>query len=181
MNKNRVYWGFTLVELMVWIAIISLMALWVSSIDFQRLSQNQKTQIELVKVLNIIEEARNNAMIWRGIGTNLDTPDSWSVILDTSDSWSIESIWTLWFATWSLRLWEAKNPIIISNMRCQSIDGLVDDTASNSVVSIVYNGSNAQLVWCNDNSFKKIVFDIGSWENTKEISVNAVTGIIETS
>jgi len=166
---------------MVWIAIIALMALWVSSIDFQRLSQNQKTQIELVKVVNIIEETRNNAMIWRGVGTDLDTPDSWSVILDTSSSWRVESIWNLWFSTWSLSLWEAENPIRISNMRCQSIDGSIDDSATNTVVSIVYNGSSAQLIWCNDDSFKKIVFDFWFWENTKEISINAVTGIIETS
>jgi Tfp pilus assembly protein PilE len=184
MYKNKATRAFTLGELMVWIAIIWILAIWVASIDFNRLSKNQESEIEIVKIMNIIEEVRNNALIWRGIdnGSGLIAPDSWSVVIDNSSSWSIDSIWTInWptISTWSLSNWETKFPFEITNMECQTTDWNSIDTSTASIVSINYTWANAELVWCSTNSFKKLVFDYGLAGRTKEISINAVTGVIE--
>jgi Tfp pilus assembly protein FimT len=181
MNKNKATRAFTLAEIMVWITIISILAIWITNMDFNRLSKKQELEIELVKITNIIEETKNNALIWRWVdnGSWLVTPDNWAVVIDTSWSWSIESIWSIWAWTWSLSSWQTKFPFEITNMLCQTTDGLTDDTSTDPIVFINYTWANAELVWCTTNSFKKLVFDFGFIGNTKKISINAVTGVME--
>jgi len=63
--------AFTLAELLVTISIITILALGISNVNFARLSQNQQVSIEAIKISNLIEEARNNALIGKGIWENL--------------------------------------------------------------------------------------------------------------
>ena len=178
MYKNDITEAFTLGEIMVWIAIIWILAFGISSIDFNRLSKNQQSEIEVVKIINLIEEAKNNALIWRWVGINLDTPDNWSVDFDTTSWWDIESSWNLWATTWSWSNWTTKKEFEITNLRCQTIDGLTDDS-NISAATIVYTWSIGWIIGCSDNTFKKLVFDFWSAWDTTEISINAVTGVIE--
>lgn len=178
MYKNNTTKAFTLVELIVWISIIWVLALWLSNLNLNRLSINQKSEIELTKIISIIEETRNNALIGRWVWVNLDTPDSWSVVIDAS-SWNIESQWELESgATWALSSWVSPDQSEITNMRCQTIDGLNNDTVVTRA-SIHYDWLDGSITWCSDSTFKKIVFDFDLAWIVREISINTVTWVIE--
>ena len=178
MYKNVSLRGFTLAELMVWIAILSILWFWIAQLNFERLSQSQQLDIEIVKITNILEETRNNSLIWKWVWVNLDTPDNWSVIIDSSVNGSIESRWTIASVPESFDTWNAGNNFSITNLRCQAFDG-TNDLSTSSSVSINYIWPDLDLVGCSSNDFKRLVFDYGIWNTSKEISINAVTWVIE--
>jgi len=181
MHKNSVYQAFTLIELLVWITILWILALWIIRIDFNRLSQDQNAEIESTKMINILQGAKNNALIGRWVGINLENPINWKVIVENlTSSWSIESQWELESgATWTLSSWTAKFPFEITNLECQAISGTQSPSSINSA-TLIYTGSTSWISWC-PSSLKKIRFDFWTPWNTKEISINTVTGVIETN
>lgn len=67
-KKNKK--AFTILELVVIIALISLIALWMSKINFNRLSNEQESEILANKIISIIEEARDNSITWKGVYEN---------------------------------------------------------------------------------------------------------------
>lgn len=72
-KKNRK--AFTLLEIMVVIALIAIIMTWVSTLNFSSLSNSQKAEILANKIISQIEEARNNILVWKW-ETNTTTP-SW--------------------------------------------------------------------------------------------------------
>jgi len=65
MQQKNIFRAFTLPELLVAIAVISVLALGISQFNFNRLSQKQQIEIEVVKLISLIEDVRNNALIGR--------------------------------------------------------------------------------------------------------------------
>ena len=179
MRKNKENLGFTLAELMIWITIIWIMVLWITQIDINRLSENQELEIEVVKIVNIIEEARNNALIWKWIKTSLEIPDSWSVFINTTNQ-TLRSQWdiTTPAENWTLSTWSTTNNFTIRNMRCQHLNGTVD-TNTSDIVTIDYFWSRLDLRGCDDNTFKKLVFEYWVNDNFKTLSINTLTWVIE--
>jgi len=81
--------AFTLTELLVWITIISVLIVWVTKIDFNRLSQKQRLEIFINKVKTNFEITRNNFLSWKWIWANLEVPDSWRIEYSKVNSWTI--------------------------------------------------------------------------------------------
>lgn len=172
--------GFTVGELMVWIALISILGVWISQINFNRLSNQQNSEIELVKITSIIQWVRNNALIGKAVWENLDSPDNWFVTIDTTGSWTISSGWNIGAGSGVYASWNQRAPYSIQNLRCQRLDG-VNDTWSNPVITVTYVWSQASISGCNDSSYKKVVFDLFTNDVSKEVSINAVTWIVKTN
>lgn len=59
--------AFTLAEILVIMVIIAIIALWSSTLNFNKMSQKQQLDIEMQKIVNIIEETRNNALLGKSI------------------------------------------------------------------------------------------------------------------
>jgi len=64
MNLEKIKKAFTLIELLVWISVMSIIILWVTSIDYNRLSQDQKLDIFTNDVKSNFERIRNNSLAW---------------------------------------------------------------------------------------------------------------------
>lgn len=62
-NKN----AFTLVELMVIIVLIIIIILWIKSINFNKLSNEQKSEIFANRIISIIETFRDEDLTWKTI------------------------------------------------------------------------------------------------------------------
>lgn len=75
--------GFTLIELMIVIAMIGIIFVWMRNINFNYMSDRQKAEQFANKIISQIETARNNAMI----GRSVTDPDTWEKIIP--DFWSI--------------------------------------------------------------------------------------------
>jgi len=175
MVKNKQVYAFTLTELLVWIGILAILWVWISQLNINRLSGKQQLEIEIIKIVNIIESARNNALIWRGVWVSLDTPDNWYTTI--SGTWGVIWWWNLWVNSEVFSQWNPKFPFEITNLRCQRIDGL-DDLSSNSEILINYTGSEIDITWCSDNSYKKVVFDFTFRDASEQISINAITWVV---
>lgn len=57
--------AFTLVEILVVISLIILIVLWINSINFNKLSNEQEAEIFSNKIVSIIEELRDDSITWK--------------------------------------------------------------------------------------------------------------------
>jgi prepilin-type N-terminal cleavage/methylation domain-containing protein len=175
MRKNTSLWAFTLGELLVVMTIIGILAVWISNTNFSRLSQKQQVSIEAVKIINLIETARDSALIWRWVGVNLLTPESWSIEIDNSaSSGSLVSRYLSGSLSYTGSTWASPLPFSISNLECRSLNDSLN-TASWSFI-IRFTWSQWEVTNCND---KKINFDYGIGTLTQNITINTLSGVIE--
>ncbi len=91
MKKTRKE-AFTLIEIMLVLLIIWIILLLTFSLNFSTMSDRQKNEIFTNKIVSKIEEARNNALMWKSI------KEAWTYKQEISESWIVE-IWD-----WSLNL-----------------------------------------------------------------------------
>lgn len=170
--------AFTLIEILVGISIISIMALGISQMNFSRLSDNQKLDIELSKITSIIEETRNNALIGRWLGTNLVNPDSWNIqISNNSSSGTINVLYNSWGARVNYKSYSVQKPFSIIEISCKNVDWNSTGTSSN--VLLWYTWANAGVdLWCSSDSS---ILDIQVWNSrlNKDIHIETITNIIE--
>ncbi len=167
---------FTLIEILVAIALIAMVALGVSKLDFHRLSEKQKLDIELSKASNIIEETRNNALIWRWVDNPLKTPDAWKIEIDTHN----ESIKVAYRMSWiqeDYQTYIIEKPFSIMQINCRDIDW--NSTNTGSSISLWYTGSLAGIdTWCDADAS---MVDIQIWNNglNQILHIETLTNIIE--
>ncbi len=178
MNLKKKQLAFTLVEIMVGIAIIGIMAISISQINFNRLNDVQKVWIETTKISNIIEETRNNALVGRWVGVNLITPSNWRVIIRNNGlPWRVTSQYNQsGYTTYSN--WDAQTPYTIREIRCKNINGWNSEIATN--VQIRFIGEDMDVVsGCTQAKAKIIEIDFWVPSVLKTIRMNTVSWVIE--
>lgn len=180
MKKKNSLYAFTLAELLVTITIISLILLAGSSFNFSRLSQEEKINIETIKIISIIEESRNNALIGKWVWVDLETPDSWNISISPENNWNVESNYTLSNSgTWSYLSWNGVDPFWIFNMLCLRHDASQEDITT--PLTLEFSWDSAKLLWCSDESFKRLSFRYGTSSNFITVSINSTTGVIDSN
>lgn len=182
MNIQKARKAFTLTELLVWIAIISIVTLWVTSINFNRLSSKQNLEILTNKIKSNYEFIRNNALSWKWINSNLIVPEKWKMEISLNNSWTIVNSYLTWW------LW---NPIehdivfmrnsSINKIRCLSLDKTFDNSIINWTWEIIYEWWNLTLSWWCDNPSSKILEITVENNNidSKIIEFNIVNWLVE--
>jgi prepilin-type N-terminal cleavage/methylation domain-containing protein len=178
MRKRTSLSAFTIAELLVVMAIISILALWISRINFQRLSQNQQISIETAKIVNLIEEARNNALIGKWVGVDLITPESWSIVIENdSSSGSLTSRYLSWWTlTWTTVL-DSPFPFSINNLECRPLNNTAG--ISSWSFTLTFTWSVGGISGCSNSNYKIISFDYWVWTLNKNININTLSWIIE--
>lgn len=179
MRKKTSIPAFTLIELLVVISIIGILALWFSNINFSRLSQAQRVGIESAKIINLIEEARNNALIWKGVGVSLSTPDSWHVVLENTSSNGSMQVQYFDGILQVYESWNSPNLFSISNLECRNLEKPTPGSESVSTLTITFTWSVGWISGCSDNTYKTINFDYGVWNITQNITINTLSWVIE--
>lgn len=186
MKKNKKLFWFTLVELVLVIAIIWILAIWVSQISFTSLSDKENLEKFTNKIISNFEEVRNYSLIWKWIWTNLDNPIKWKIEISNSWSWNISS----YYLTWAT--WEKYNENIfwnyyeIKEIKCSNLDYTSSWTIAWTWI-IEISWSQLTLTWaCNDilvSNPKKIITKISyknNFENTLEINtVNWLINLVK--
>lgn len=64
-KKNKK--AFTILELMVVIAIIMILLTWLRSLNFNKMSNQQESEIFANKIISLIEEMRDNTITWKWV------------------------------------------------------------------------------------------------------------------
>ncbi len=177
MRKKTFVPAFTLIEVLVAIAIISILLLWVTNIDFSRLSQKQKIDIGVTGIVNIIEETRNNALVWRSIDASNISPNSWSIeVENTSSSWSLTSRYMSGTLV-DYNAWSASDGFSIYDLRCQRLDNSIG--SNSGPFTITFTWSQWSISWCSDAQYKKLFFSYWLAPIWRNITINTLTWVIE--
>jgi prepilin-type N-terminal cleavage/methylation domain-containing protein len=173
---------FTLIELLVTITIIWILAFWASQINFNRLSDKQKSLILSNDVFSSIESVRNNSLLWKWILTWLTTPEKSIINLQTDWSWSIKINYFSWVLsttpmlsqTW-ITFWNFSS---LSKIICNTSD--LSDSGSVANLDLVIEWSSLSLSWCTT-STSWTILDIKTKYKTFEetIRINSISWIME--
>lgn len=168
---------FTLVELMIAIAIITFLLIWVVNIDFRSINDKQKLDIFSLKVIWEIETVRTNSLIWKWLWEDKEIPESWKIDFTNSNSWEII---TSYNSSWT---WVKYNNIFfdnffeIKNISCSKIK----NSSFNDISwtwTILFKWDEISLINdCNENQLIKI--DLAYKNYNKEINFNSVNWLIK--
>jgi len=183
MRKNKIssFW-FTLIELMVAIAIIGIIALSSTSLNFNKLSNGEKLKINNNKIVSTIETIRNNSLMWRWIWINLINPKYWRIDFTKTGSWKMLVSYNSWWLDISL---PEKNIIFnnwyyIYSITCSNLSWSFNNNTSSWVLFISWDNITwSWTIWCNDTRTKKL--EIITWYRnlTWSILINTVSWLIE--
>jgi len=184
-NKKNNSW-FTLIELLVAISIVWILAIWVTNLNFNTISNKEKLRTYTNKIVNNIETVRNFALMWKWIWVSLDVPESWRIESDLSWSWKILVSyynWSSWqnssefstnFAWW----------YYIDQIDCLGIDWSTIDTftwSSSDKWTLIFTWSVGWISWdCIIIDPAKII-KITTWYlwRKESFQINSVNWLIE--
>ncbi len=184
MKKNQSY-AFTLIELLVIITIISILAIWTTQVNFNKIWDKQRLDTVVTKIISNFETVRWNALMWKWIGTNLNVPESYQIDFSTTWSGSI----TTQYLSWTLQVYNDIVPVDfgdkfnrLSVFRCNTlIDTDPSNHISNSwdVWTVILKWGSLYLTWaCNQPSSKILEFDVQRKEFSETIQINTLNGLI---
>lgn len=167
---KTVLWAFTLIEIMVVLTIIAIIAIWVSNVNWNRLSDRQKVIVFKNRIISDIETVRNNALFGKGIGTNLDVPEAWRVDISQNGVYFLYQtggVFTFYDNV------DMQNNESITQVRCW--ENPITQTGS-----ILIQWIQMTLTWATDCEWEKnISFDIAYKSFSGWVWVNALSGLIQ--
>jgi len=171
---------FTLIELLITIAIITILFWAANQLNFNRIGNNERIQIFNTKILSHYETIRNNALLWKWVNTDLFTPDSWKILYNSSGSWSITTQY-LSGATWVN--YTTINPTIPGNHSITDIHclNLAWTNAENSwnIAEIIFSGNDITLWWKCTNQARNITFQTNFVWLNNTFNINILNGTMD--
>lgn len=178
--KKILSW-FTLMELLVVIAMIAIISIWSSKIDYTKNSNKQLSDIFANKVISTIETARNNAMIGKWIGTSLQTPYSWEIDIP---HWTGNlSVYTLASSGATRQAYDElsyklKPQEKIETINCITFTGTTLPITSTG--TIIFQNQNISFTpLCGDDSYKILELTTSFQWVENIINFNSINGLIE--
>ena len=172
--------AFTLIELLVVIAIVAIIALGITKLNFNTISDKQKLKIVATKIISNFETVRWNALMWKGIWTHLDIPESYQINFSTTWSGNIITqylSWTLQAYTDIIPLSFWANFNEVSNIECAKLDNSTGSLSGNTG-SIIIKWWNLSLTGCTEPSSKKINIEIKRKQYSETIQINTLNWLV---
>ncbi|MDD5212817.1 MAG: type II secretion system protein [Candidatus Gracilibacteria bacterium] len=175
--------AFTLIEILVVIAMIGILLIGLSKIDLSK-GQNQQKSLAFANKIQVpIETTITNALIGKGVGTNLTVPNSWKIEVSKSAITNGGTgILNIYYNTGGTDILstsiKAEKFYEISKIECLDLSGTTTDTFNTGTGIISISGSQLSTN-CSDQG--KIIKIYTRYKNTfsHTITINSVNGIIE--
>lgn len=183
MKKNKNW--FTIIELLVVIAIIWILIVWSSRINFNPQIDKQNSEMFANNIFTSIENIRNNALLWRwiGSGNTFTHPEKWivrfSTLLNGTQSGSIQATYLSWVVDYpynDLKVDFINQNSQIAQLTCTNIDGSNSQTWN--IIDIEFSWNTTTLSWCN-NTHKILEIQTKYKNFEKTIKINSTTGLME--
>ncbi len=172
--------AFTLIELIVWIAIIGILSLWIKNLYWNSIPDKQKLNLFTTKLVWIINTVKNYSLVWKWIWTTLETPIYFKMKISKSWSGSLETYYNTWatdFLYEPLSITNFDQYYSIQSIQCKSLDLIASWSISN--VDISFEWSNITLSWCIDNYHKIIDINLLYKGFKKIIRLNGISWVVE--
>jgi prepilin-type N-terminal cleavage/methylation domain-containing protein len=181
--KQKTKKAFSLIELLIVIALIMIVTFWFSNLTFK----NQKNKEELEKrinlIINKIDEIKFNSLLWKS-EKNYIVADKQKIVINTwADNSLIIETWYLSWNTWNKigknilkRKW-----FFTKNFFCSS---LYDKTATWSFYwswEIIFEWKNIYLSWwdCSNLKYQQLEINFKLWNFEKNLIFNTISWNIE--
>ena len=169
--------GFTLLELMIVIAIIWISIIWATNISFNSLSNKQRVEWFFYKIKNNIETVKNNVLIWRETfdWTNTIVADIWNIDFNNSLSWSVKTYYydqlDIKKSFWDFDIIPEKFYEIIVYNDWNRIN-------DSETASIIINWRNLSLTGITTNN-KILEIETKYKDKSKRFTINTISWVIE--
>ena len=173
-NPQKNISGFTLIEMMIVIAIMWIAALWAARVDFNRISDAERGGIFANKIASKMETIRNNSLIGKWVWAWLITPNVWQIEVSNTlvkTSYDISGELTA-SADESVPI---ISPYEISEIYCVDLDGNKDIT-STATLSFIKN--SLSLSGCSDTNHKILEITTRYKTHEKVITINTLSWLI---
>ena len=177
--------AFTLIELMVVIAIIAILILGSNFLNFNKVSNKQKLDTKTIRIVSQIEEIRNNSLLWKWIWTELVVPEKYKIDFSTSWSWVIKAQYFSWSYidyNFDKEISFSNNFDSISEIKCLELNKNPINSFSWTTIwtwTIFIEWSNMSLSWSCDSTTKILELTIKRKADTKKIQINTLNWLIE--
>lgn len=179
MKKNKKW--FTLIEIVLVIALIWILMVWLSRINFNNNLNKQKFEDFNNQIVTNIETVRNNALNWKWVlsGGNLINPTKFNINLTLTAM-------TTWHGLSYNNLLNEVNVSFnninkITSIKCANLDWTneINTTPVNNL-KLDFNGKDVETsCWSLNNKIWKLIkIRTSAWSFTKEITFNTVTWTI---
>jgi prepilin-type N-terminal cleavage/methylation domain-containing protein len=182
--------AFTLIELMVWISIISIISLWVTKLFWNKIPDKLRLDLFTNKFTWIIDSVKNYALVWKWIWPTLETPKYFKIDIARTESWKLNEVSgsgyiKTYYNTWltdtyyaPMSLDKFANYYHISEISCKNLD-LSNITSTIDNISISYEWSNIVLSWCVDNYQKIVDLELFYKWFKKILRLNVISWVLE--
>ncbi|NUJ97198.1 prepilin-type N-terminal cleavage/methylation domain-containing protein [Candidatus Gracilibacteria bacterium] len=179
MKNNK--FGFTLVEILVVIAIIGILALGFSRINYKAISDRQMGIIFTNRIVSILETIRNNSLLGKGIpggeipsSRTIDIPYGTGKTIITSYENSGGIVVVNNEFSLPLGMGEEIRRITCRNFGSGSISENITTTGS-----IKFEKEEVKIFGCSDDSFRILELRTKYRDFEKTIIINSINGVIE--
>lgn len=166
MCQQKINKAFTLIEIVIVIALIWLSALFMPTIDFNKKTEREKRDRFSNVIVSTIKTELANSVSWRWFidGTVVKNPDYSYIIIKDNTIWSLYSL-----PSWIIKTWlYLQTPFMDQdvNYKINKIDYIKKDNSTGSVVlstwlKIVFKNWEASFSW------------ITSWDDAVAIKITA--------
>ena len=175
--------GFTIIEIIVVIALLAIFTLTATSVDFSRLSVRQEQEIFTNQVIGTIQSLKNFAFQWKWVGLSLETPSEWTLRISENGNGEIRSSYTTSTASNiaypSLSIDERDN-YSISGIICKSFDGsLPDETPTSDTVTLSFISDRIILSGCPSPRYTILEFTTSHGEYSDIVQIHTVSTVIQ--
>lgn len=179
-NKKKVW--FTLIEIMVVISLIMIITTWLANINFWQSADKQRTALLNNNIYTIIDNVKNNSLLWRAVTTNQIVPEEWRVNISTTNSWTINTFYLSWSEWINIESLNFETDILeyISDIKCYNIDWTNETPIDWDNINVLFKLWEISFDSCPDSEnrildFKTIFKAIEKW-----IKINRVNWVVET-
>ncbi len=177
--------AFTLIEILVWITLITIIFLSLSRINLKNIWEAQKIWIMINKIKSNIETVINNSLTWKAINSSLYVPKIWDIKISKNDNswwwtWSVISYFLSW-ATYKIYSWTTlKLPKFyeINKITCKDLNW--SNINEKNIVDLLINNWEITLSWCT-NTNKLLNIEVKYKNFKKNIYINSVTNTINSN
>jgi len=185
MNKNKS--AFTLIELLIVIAITWIIALWIWKLNFKNISDRQRLDWFFYKVKTNIETIQNNALIWKAVNIwtqsspKLKVPTKWEIDFSNFWSWKIISYYFTWATNSTKKEFDSIIPANFQSINTICKNRWTDTWNINWTWELIINWWNLTLSWACSDNLKILELTIKYKQFEKKLDINTISWVIEES
>lgn len=180
--------AFTLIEILVAIALLAIIWLWFANYNFSSMWDRQTLESFTNKIISNFETLRTNALVWKWAWENFVAPEYREISFSTWNNWFETSYYIKDKDTWELKKEIYDNfvipedysieKIICTESAMQWLDNWLSE-GQNWIIRFEWN--KYSLLWDCDNlnTYQKVSFKIKYKDFTQTIEFNAINWLIE--